>query len=138
MKPCLVLFAFALVGVAACSKSPSSQEIDARLERIEAQLTRIESGLKQQAINETVTEAVKNQATIFVSGDVARPGQYSVAKDTTLLAAIAVAGGFKETANQQKITISKAGQEDRVVTDKSKFKDIILAEGDVVIVPQAF
>lgn len=136
MKIHPVIAVLVLSGLTACSKSPSVSEIDGRLQKMEAQLAHIESVLKQQAVNETITEAVKNQATIFVTGKVARPGQYTVARDTSLLAAIAVAGGFDNYANQKMVTISKAGQEDRIITDSSTFKDILLAEGDVVIVPE--
>lgn len=131
----------ALFGITACTKAPdtaaANKHLDERLQKMEAQLSRIESAL------EGSTKAVqaappKEQIKIYVSGPVAKPGQYSVDKDISLLAAIAVAGGPTEYADLNKIKIQRPGQEDQIIPDKSAFKDVILADGDVVVVPQSF
>jgi len=72
-----------------------------------------------------------------VSGLVAKPGEYIADKNISLLAAIAVAGGTTEYADSKKIKISRTGQEDKIIEDKSTFKDVILSDGDVVVVPQS-
>jgi len=130
----------AVLSVTACTKAPETttvnQHFDERLQKMEAQLSRIESAL--EASTKAVQAApAKEQIRIYVSGPVAKPGQYSVDKDISLLAAIAVAGGPTEYADLKKIKITRTGQEDQIIPDKSTFKDVILADGDVVVVPQS-
>lgn len=79
----------------------------------------------------------KDHIKIYVSGAVAHPGQYSVDKGISLLAAIAVAGGNTEYADLRKTKISRTGQADRIISDKNAFKDTLLEEGDIVGVPQS-
>lgn len=76
--------------------------------------------------------------TIYVSGAVRQPGQFTVAKNISLLAALAVAGGPNDYADLKKLKIAQPGQDERIITDKDTFKDVTLVEGDTVIVPQSF
>lgn len=130
----------ATLSFAACSKAPdtsaANQRMEERLQKIEAQLSRIENAIAATPSN--ANTAVTDQITIYVSGPVANPGKFSVSKNISLLAALAVAGGPKDTADLKKIKITRTGQKDQVVTDKNAFKDILLADGDVVVVPQSF
>ncbi len=87
---------------------------------------------------------------VFVMGFVNKPGEYELFKDrqTTVLEAITMAGGFKEgaAANGTKILrMEEDGQEVSIpikVTDITKKgdkeKDIPVRPGDIVVVPESF
>jgi protein involved in polysaccharide export with SLBB domain len=131
----------ALLGTSACSKAPdtsaTSLRLEERLQKMEAQLARIETAVGTQSTAISQTTPTKEQIKIYVSGLVAKPGEYIADKNISLLAAIAVAGGTTEYADNKKIKISRSGQEDKVIEDKTTFKDVILADGDIVVVPQS-
>lgn len=86
--------------------------------------------------------------TIYVMGAVRQPGavQLSTSMPTTLLAAIAAAGGPSESAKQSDIKIKRKrsiGEENVIKANlkdilKGKVEDIPLFEGDVVTVPESF
>ncbi|MEN6559565.1 MAG: polysaccharide biosynthesis/export family protein [Acidobacteriota bacterium] len=84
--------------------------------------------------------------TVFVYGEVRNPGalQYKASKKITLLQAIAQAGGPTEWASRSKVTITRknpqTGKEIKIPVNlkniiSNKLSDIILEDGDVVIIP---
>jgi len=81
---------------------------------------------------------------IYVLGKVNQPGEYGLEKDTTVLQAIALAGGFAEWAKKDDVVIIRRGPSgqvriefdyDDVVSGKQIEKNISLRPDDVVIVP---
>jgi polysaccharide export outer membrane protein len=81
---------------------------------------------------------------ISVLGEVQRPGVIELRGATTILEAIALAGGFRDFASPSKITILR--NDDRGKTQKIKFnynravgssgeENLVLKAGDVVVVP---
>jgi polysaccharide export outer membrane protein len=79
-------------------------------------------------------------ATFFVTGQVLKPGEYSLSKQTELLQAIATAGGFTKWARRGRIVVIRSGGERlRVDYDDIVGGDtggnITLRRGDVVVVP---
>lgn len=81
---------------------------------------------------------------IYVLGKVNQPGVYGLDKDTTVLQAIALAGGFAEWAKKDDIVILRKGPQggvrikvdyDRVVSGKDIKQNILLKSDDVIIVP---
>lgn len=81
---------------------------------------------------------------VYVVGAVAAPGEYLLEKPTTVLQAIAMAGGFGEWAKKDDIVILRRGSEeqsriefdyDRVVSGKDVTQNITLNPDDVIIVP---
>lgn len=81
---------------------------------------------------------------VYVSGQVARPGVFPLAGETTILQIITLAGGFTEWANQRKILLIRRekGQESRmtinyknIISGKDINANIILKSGDTIIVP---
>jgi polysaccharide export outer membrane protein len=79
-------------------------------------------------------------ATFFVTGKVAKPGEYALVKQTTLLQAIATAGGFTEWAKTGKLAvIRKGGQRLRVsyddVVSGDMSQNLTLERGDTIVVP---
>ena len=85
---------------------------------------------------------------IYVLGAVRQPGavQLSSTMPTTLLAAIAAAGGPTEAAKQSDIKIKRrhsAGQENLIKVNlkdilRGEAEDIPLFEGDIITVPESF
>ncbi len=86
---------------------------------------------------------------VFVIGAVNKPGEYELFKDraTTVLEAIAMAGGFKEGAAQNNTRIIRLeGSQEKTIPVKitditqkgDKTKDIPVEPGDIVVVPESF
>lgn len=85
-----------------------------------------------------------NSLSVFVLGEVARPGKLKLRSDTTVLQALTLAGGFTEYASTNKIILLRRinGEEERL---KIKYKKIISGEdigqniflkrGDTLVVP---
>lgn len=86
---------------------------------------------------------------VFVMGFVNKPGEYELFKDreTSVLEAITMAGGFKEGAAQNgtKVIRIENGSETTIpikitdITNKGeKEKDIPIKPGDIIVVPESF
>jgi polysaccharide export outer membrane protein len=81
---------------------------------------------------------------VSVLGRVERPGVYPITGQTTLVEAIALAGGFTEWASKGNITVvtHQNGKEKKVrvnykkiASGKDPSQNIILKRGDIIIVP---
>src|SRR5262249_24073604 len=79
------------------------------------------------------TVYVPERGIVFVSGEVLKPGRYLMEKDTTVLKAVTLAGGFTPFAAKRSIRVKRvvegSPKEFQVQTDD------LLQTGDVVIVP---
>ena len=106
----------------------------------------ITASLKEYITNPTVTvivvEALASQ--VYVMGEVTHPGTMQLYGPTTILQALAMAGGFKEFANTKDVKVLRPkGGSDNVETIRFNYKDVIngdakpfyLRSGDTVIVP---
>ena len=104
----------------------------------------IATSLKEFITNPVVTVIVveAQPQTISVIGEVNTPGIHPIKAETTVLEALAMAGGFKDFANTKNILIQRQGTYG-VSTIKFKYKDAIksagkpmyVQPGDVIIVP---
>jgi polysaccharide export outer membrane protein len=109
------------------------QEITKRLQRYisEPEVTVIVTDSKSQKVN--------------ILGMVSRPGAYLLTSSTTVLDAIAMAGGFKDFAKQKSIYVLRQGPDGsqqrlsfnykEVVKGKNPEQNIRLQAGDTVVVP---
>jgi polysaccharide biosynthesis/export protein len=106
----------------------------------------IVSSLKEYVTNPTVTvivvEALASQ--VYVMGEVTHPGTMQLHGPTTILQALAMAGGFKEFANTKDVKVLRPkGGANNVETLRFNYRDVIngdakpfyLRSGDTVIVP---
>jgi len=85
---------------------------------------------------------------VYVDGAVAAPGQIEgkMSRPITLLQAIARAGGLTERASQRGVHVLRKaadGSQTRIPVNlrdlrKGKSDDIVLEDGDVVVVPETF
>lgn len=83
----------------------------------------------------------------FIFGEVKKPGEYQLEKDTTILEAISAAGGFTDKAapgRTKVIRITPKGQQtievdmNEIVKRGRRDKSIPLVENDVIVVPESF
>jgi polysaccharide export outer membrane protein len=107
----------------------------------------IASKLEKYITNPQVTVIVQeiNSEKFNILGQVAKPGAYSLTHETTVLDAIAGAGGFRDFAKQRAIYIlrkNSAGGESRipfnykdVIKGKNPEQNIKLEPRDTVVVP---
>jgi polysaccharide biosynthesis/export protein len=115
---------------------------------------RIQEALREFITDASVTVVVRqmNSRKVFITGEVVRPGAYSLQGQMTVLQLIALAGGLTEWASQKNITVVRpdsgggvrpAGQpitfrfNYKEVTERKNLKqNIELRPGDTVIVPE--
>jgi protein involved in polysaccharide export with SLBB domain len=85
-----------------------------------------------------VTVVIKEyrQRTIYVTGEVKKPGGYPFDPGLTVRKAISLAGGFTDKASRGKITITRIVN-GREFTISSELDDPILEE-DIITVPRSF
>lgn len=92
----------------------------------------------------TVVVKQINSRKVYITGEVGKPGPYSLAGPTTVLQLIALAGGLKEYAHRKDIVVMRtaagkalAFQFDyaAVVNRKKLQQNILLEPGDTVVVP---
>jgi polysaccharide export outer membrane protein len=105
----------------------------------------IGASLKEYITNPVVTvivvEAVASQ--VFVMGEVSRSGPIQLNGPTTVLQALAMAGGFREFANTKAVKILRPLPDGKFQTLLFNYRDavngiekpIMLRSGDTVIVP---
>jgi polysaccharide export outer membrane protein len=99
---------------------------------------------KRFLANPSVTVVVNqiNSRKVFITGQVVKPGSYVIAAPTTVLQLIAMAGGLKDFADSEDITIVR---HERGLTTSYRFnyknirknlqQNIELRPGDTVVVP---
>jgi polysaccharide biosynthesis/export protein len=107
--------------------------------------------LKKFKDNPSISVKVRevNSYYVYVLGDVVKPGKYQLKSHTTVLQAIAVAGGFTPFASKNKMQVRRTviGQGghpkefkipapyDELVSGDGAVKDFVLKTGDIVVVP---
>jgi polysaccharide export outer membrane protein len=112
--------------------------------QLEQEITkRLQSYISEPEVTVMVTDSKSQKVNIL--GMVARPGAYLLTSSTTLLDAIAMAGGFKDFAKQKSVYVlrqSPDGTEKRipfnykdVIKGKNPDQNISLQAGDTVVVP---
>ncbi|MBZ5506238.1 MAG: polysaccharide export protein [Acidobacteriia bacterium] len=103
---------------------------------------RLKGFLNNPQVTVTVAEIRSKRA--FITGEVARPGTYSLNAETTVLQLIAQAGGFTPFAKKDSVVVlrTEQGKQTRlkfkykqVVQGKQTEQNIALHPGDTVVVP---
>jgi polysaccharide biosynthesis/export protein len=107
---------------------------------------RIQTAAAKFVEDPSVTVVVKaiNSRKVFITGQIAKPGQYPLAGPTTVMQLIATAGGVNEFADKDKILImrTETGKQTakrfnygEVLDGKNLNQNIELQPGDTVVVP---
>jgi polysaccharide biosynthesis/export protein len=85
-----------------------------------------------------------NSFSVFVLGEVVRPGKFQLRSETTLLQALTLSGGFTQYAGSDRIILLRriAGRETRrqirfsdIVNGKDPDANVVLQPGDTIVVP---
>jgi polysaccharide export outer membrane protein len=109
---------------------------------------RIQQAAREYVTDASVTVVVRqmNSRKAFITGEVARPGAYSLGSSSmTVMQLIAVAGGLTEFAQPRKISVMRveAGKTTTfafdyrsVASGKTPGQNIVLKPGDTVVVPE--
>lgn len=112
--------------------------------QLEQEITkRLQNYISEPEVTVIVTDSKSQKVNIL--GMVARPGAYLLTSSTTVLDAVAMAGGFKDFAKQKSIYVLRpdaAGTQKRlpfnykdVIKGKNPEQNIHLQAGDTVVVP---
>ena len=105
----------------------------------------IAKSLKEYITNPTVTVIVVEAlaSKVYVMGEVTHPGTMELHGPTTILQALAMAGGFKEFANTKDVKVLRPKSGNSVETLRFNYKEMLngdakpfyLRSGDTVVVP---
>ena len=105
----------------------------------------ISKSLKEYVTNPTVTVIVVEAlaSRVYVMGEVTHPGTMDLHGPTTILQALAMAGGFKEFANTKDVKVLRPKGGTGVETIHFNYKDVLtgdakpfyLRPGDTIVVP---
>ena len=112
--------------------------------QLEQEITkRLQSYISEPEVTVIVTDSKSQKVNIL--GMVARPGAYLLTSNTTVLDAIAMAGGFKDFAKQKSVYVLRQapdGTQQRmpfnykdVIKGKSAEQNVRLQAGDTVVIP---
>ena len=118
------------------------------------------AGLTPDQLRERITQQAKryvddpqatvvvrqiNSRKVFITGEVDKPGSYSLTTPTTVLQLISIAGGLKEYAKKKKIVVMRT-ENGRQISFPFNYQDVSrgknlkqnieLKPGDMVVVPQ--
>ncbi|MBI1911413.1 MAG: polysaccharide biosynthesis/export family protein [Deltaproteobacteria bacterium] len=102
---------------------------------------------QETVVASVIVQEVKSYR-IYVLGEVINPGSYTVMRKTTLLQAIALAGGFNPFASKNKLILireklDKSAKPERISvrfddiidTDSKTDRNLVLKPGDTIFVP---
>ena len=85
----------------------------------------------------TVIVVSLSKPLVYLTGQVKRPDAYNLDAGTTVLKAIAMAGGFTELASQGKVTIIRTANGKEQVLENVSLNEKLMPE-DVMVVPESF
>jgi polysaccharide export outer membrane protein len=133
---------------------PLLGDIDATARTPEQLAAEISKSMKRFLVAPQVTVALvnSNSARFFVLGQVVRPGDFALRGRTTVLQALALAGGFREFAKTDSIVIVRQAEGfslpaaktaetfltvnyKRLESAKDVGEDVLLRPGDTILVP---
>jgi len=97
----------------------------------------------------TVTVAEVRSKMVYVTGEVGKPGAYSIVAPMNVLQLIARAGGLTQFANRKEIYILRPGSQENTASKETRLKfnykevvkghnseqNVVLQSGDTVVVP---
>jgi polysaccharide export outer membrane protein len=120
---------------------------DGRQETIPVDLSGTIPAMREFKIQDGDSILVPRGNTFFVFGEVKKPGDYQLERDTTILEAISIAGGFTDKAAPGRTKIirtTEKGQQtidvdmNEIIKRGRREKSVPLRENDVIVVPEAY
>ena len=106
----------------------------------------IQSRIKDQLIGTDVVVTLSSlrEISVFVAGEVERPGRYNLSSLSSVSAALYLAGGITKQGSFREVSVKRGGQTIAVfdlydlLLNGDASGDVNLRNGDVVLVPPAF
>ena len=86
--------------------------------------------------NPRVSVEVLNYRPFYILGEVKNPGSYPYVNGMTVINAVALAGGYTYRARENKVTITRAGDAERMSLPATHVT--VVLPGDVIEVPERF
>ena len=112
-------------------------------EQLRANLTQAANRFVEEPAVTVIVKAI-NSRKVFITGQVSKPGPYSLTGPTTVLQLIAMAGGVAEYAKSDRIVVMRT-ENGRTVSHKFNYKQVTegknlpqnieLKPGDTIVVP---
>ena len=97
----------------------------------------IRDGLKgRYLVNPQVTVTIVEYRNFFINGQVEKPGGYPYIPGLTVRKAVSLAGGFRERAAKNKISV--ISDDDRSQTPRRVDQDATIKPGDIITVEESF
>ena len=91
-------------------------------------------------LTETPTGTGGGSIHVYMMGEIATPGKKHMHHGTTLLQALSETGGFTKFAATKRIILRRGGKVTKInykaMANGSGGRDVVLREGDVIIVPE--
>ena len=116
---------------------PVLGEIKVRGMTVGALEEHITKGLKgRYLLDPQVTISIDEYRSFFVNGEVEKPGGYPYSPGLTVRKAISIAGGFKERAAREKLSIIR--DDDATQTPRKVDLNAPVLPGDILTVEQSF
>jgi polysaccharide biosynthesis/export protein len=106
----------------------------------------IRESLVEYVTYPVVSISVKDPASqkYYVMGEIARPGEYPLRKDVSILQAVALAGGFSEWADKKRVVLIRRDEDGEksfrinykeIVSGKKLEQNVLLRADDIILVP---
>ena len=86
--------------------------------------------------NPRVSVEVLNYRPFYILGEVKNPGSYPYVNGMAVINAVALAGGYTYRARENKVTITRAGDAERMSLPATHVT--VVLPGDVIEVPERF
>ena len=109
----------------------TSSELEREIQRIY---------IERQIYRAITVSVVSPSQSFFVQGEVRQPQRYPLVSGTTVLQAIAAAGGYTEYADSKKVSLTR-GRDVKVINmrdvERNPQQDLSVESGDVIRVPRS-
>ncbi|MDI1337953.1 MAG: protein kinase [Lacunisphaera sp.] len=118
---------------------PASQDASSRPPALGGMLSNLAD--QSQELRAEVSRARAGKITVHVTGEVAQPGDLTVAQGTLVGEAIKQAGGLTRIADKRKVKLTRLGlsgdKVDRLINlETREGASTVLLEGDVLVIPE--
>lgn len=109
----------------------TSSELEREIQRIY---------IERKIFRSVTVNVVMPSQSFFVQGEVRQPQRYPLVTGTTVLQAIAAAGGYSEFADPRKVTVTR-GRDVKIINmrevERNPQQDMSIESGDVIRVPRS-
>ena len=132
----------AIVRAGKDTKGTTLPDLNTAADMVRVNIRELESGAMKHNVelHDGDTIFVPRAESVYVFGQVKSPGAYSVQRDTTVLQALALAGGVTENGATNRIKIVRIvnGEKKEIKVKEADVSRLAVKAGDTIIVPEKF